>query len=55
LMPLSSVTVVLFAIGATRWMAGCSFKDEDGRPEKAGTSPRTRVSLLTPDPTVIAP
>jgi len=57
LMPLSSVTVVLFAIGATRWMARRSFKDGGSR-RKEGSSQignrkseiRNGESLLTSTP-----
>jgi Cu+-exporting ATPase len=55
LMPLSSVTVVLFAIGATRWMARCSFKDGSSRRERALISQLERGSLLTSAPTEVAP
>ena len=52
LMPLSSMTVVLFAIGATRWVARCSFKD--------GSSERRALQLegtrvVTPAPAEVAP
>jgi Cu+-exporting ATPase len=55
LMPLSSVTVVLFAIGATRWMARGSFKDVSSRSEEALVSQIERGSLLTSAPTEVAP
>lgn len=47
LMPLSSVTVVLFAIGTTRWMARRTFNNGSNRREGALTDSTERVSLLT--------
>ena len=47
LMPLSSVTVVLFAIGTTRWMARRTFAIGSSRREEALKSSPDRVSLLT--------
>ena len=47
LMPLSSVTVVLFAIGTTRWMARRTFAIGSSRREEALKSSPDRVSLFT--------
>ena len=47
LMPLSSVTVVLFAIGTTRWMARRTFNHDRSRHAEALTSSTESVSLLT--------
>jgi Cu+-exporting ATPase len=49
LMPLSSVTVVLFAIGTTRWMARLAFANGSSRRKEAlPSSERDEVSLLKP-------
>jgi hypothetical protein len=48
LMPLSSATVVLFAVGATRWMARRSFNQSSSRREETRSSSRgDDQSLLT--------
>ncbi len=46
LMPLSSVTVVLFSIGATRWMGHRIFNDQDHQYREAANSGAVQVSLL---------
>jgi len=46
LMPLSSVTVVLFAIGATRWMARRSFPRRSSRGNEAPTASFIRARLF---------
>ncbi len=47
LMPLSSMTVVLFAIGATRWMARRAFDDRSSRRKEAHSFGQGSQSLLT--------
>jgi Cu+-exporting ATPase len=54
LMPLSSVTVVLFAIGATRWVARCSFKDGSSG-SSAGPPRPERLRVVTSGPKEVAP
>jgi Cu+-exporting ATPase len=55
LMPLSSVTVVLFAIGATRWMARRTFNDGKSRGEEGLIGPPARGSLTSTSATEAVP
>jgi Cu+-exporting ATPase len=50
LMPLSSATVVLFAVGATRWAAQRSFSPSGSRRKETLTSDAASLSLLTSAP-----
>src|SRR4030095_8161820 len=54
LMPLSSVTVVLFSIAATRWMARRSFNKGSRQQNENPVSPPQRANVLTPTPAMEA-
>jgi len=54
LMPLSSATVVLFAIGATRWVARRSFNDGGCRRKEALVNLTEEIGILAPAPREVA-